>query len=544
VTARVAGAGAPIRPVAVDWGAARLTGRIETLPQQLSDWWFLLANTERVQARLAALLLAAGDRPALPPDRAGAPAPAAMPSAPAATPPAPAALPPSLAAIPRAPARAASPMAAAAPQPRETPRMAVLKGTFTDQPTRPLNAYAADPLINLFFARFFQSNAQAFMGSGYDAGMHFNYQVRTAPTMQLTAITPATQTPNTDGPPPNNMQITFERVWMQVTKQGSSTALINANVRVVGYGVLAINSGKLSIENLALIVQGHSFGDKLLTRIVQDHILPSLRSQVQGVTLPQLQGLFAQGINGQVQSADVGNYSGSGQELRIGISVPSMGGLNPAPPPSTADLTQLHTGDGTTVTALALISGDVANRLVATLAGAISLPFDKESSSAGWGYGAKGAIHASTPYLQIGDGTAQSYVRVTIDLQVGIEGFWHWTWASISVPAVNVLVDMELQSSGQRADLHLTGVEQIRVDLGNWPSVFDPVKHDIENLIDGILADFRGMISNAVRQVSVPLFSLPNAIPGTGVTAHLSFAGGGFSFYRGAVRALINIATD
>ena len=109
----------------------------------------------------------------------------------------------------------------------------------------------------------------------------------------------------------------------------------------------------------------------------------------------------------------------------------------------------------------------------------------------------------------------------------------------MSVPDSIAIVDFELETNGPGATLHLTGVEAISVTLGNWPTIFKPVENEIEALLDVVVNAFDGQISQAVNQVHVPLFSLPQSIPGTNIPANLSFAPSGLGFYEGSVQALI-----
>lgn len=420
--------------------------------------------------------------------------------------------------------------------------MATLIGTFTDTLSYPLLAYGGGDLAALFLNLFYQSNQNYFQGTGNvtEASMQYNYQATAAPT--------ATLGPQ-GGTTPHNVTINFSAIALQVYQLSNGqrgSEIINTTLPFTAYGTLGVTHGILSFTSLTVVVDSSNFGDKIIQKMVTDYVLPSMQKLLESVTLPQLQNLFGSGISGGVEAVAIIPAPNNDYVAQIGAVLSGGGNPGNADSVSFNDLAVLNNNnaDGKSATIMALVSQGTVNMLIANLLKPLKDPFDKRSKSHGWGAGARGTLYFNTPQIHVSGGRATASGRVSISLQIGVEGFGHWTWSSISVPDVNAVVDFVFESKdGINARLQLTGVESLKVDLGHWPKIFDPVKKTIEDILDAIIKDFQGLISKAVRGVNIKLFSLPDEIPGTNIKAQLSFASGGLGFYGSSVRAVINAAT-
>jgi hypothetical protein len=109
---------------------------------------------------------------------------------------------------------------------------------------------------------------------------------------------------------------------------------------------------------------------------------------------------------------------------------------------------------------------------------------------------------------------------------------------------VQATVTLQLVTSGNQASLQLTGVQNISVNLGDWPGVLEPVESAIEGILNSVVSLFQGQVSSAVSGISVNLFTLPSTLPGTSLPAQLAFAPNGLNVTGGAVQALIQVTAQ
>jgi hypothetical protein len=257
--------------------------------------------------------------------------------------------------------------------------------------------------------------------------------------------------------------------------------------------------------------------------------------------LPQVQNIFDTKLSGGVGAGTVIPDSRGDALLQAGAIVAGAWSLSSADDPSEATLEALAASSNGSAAILGMISSDTINFVLPKLIGPQSMSFDKESTSAVAGVGARGTLYITSPAISVINGSASVTANVSTTLEVGMEVLGYWTWSPMAVPDSVATVDFELETDGQSATLHLTGVESISVTLGNWPSGFQAVENAIEELLDVVVNAFDDQISGALSQVHVPLFDLPQSIPGTNIPANLSFASNGLGFYQESVQALITV---
>jgi hypothetical protein len=403
--------------------------------------------------------------------------------------------------------------------------------------SQPMTGYAGNDILNMALRLVYQREPQRFRGSGSVAaqGLQYTYQVTAAPTAVLG--------PGASGAPAHNLQFRMSAVRVVVTRTSDGRTLYDVTYPMTAYVMLGLSGGRVSISSLSITVSGG--GDAVLQQVINSFVVPSLRTSLNSIALPQAANIFGTGLSASVQAANVVPAGGGQHALRVGAAFAGRTGIGAADAPGPADLARLNGGSATNAAMLGLVSAGAVNALVSTAVGPITDTFDKRASKLGFGAGIKGTIRASTPVIAISRGLGSAKTKVSISLEAGIRvPLKGWTWVKVPVPDANVVVDMRLMTPNTRTGaVELTGVQSIKVNI-NWPSVLRPVGDLLEGLINGVLTLFRGKISAAVRGKRFNLFELPTTIPGTGIPATLSFAAGGLSFFGGSVRGLITVRTS
>jgi hypothetical protein len=174
----------------------------------------------------------------------------------------------------------------------------------------------------------------------------------------------------------------------------------------------------------------------------------------------------------------------------------------------------------------------------------LSHTFNESGSKGPFGAGIKGTIKASTPMLEIKNGSAKASTTITFSslkagIKIPIKG---WTWVDLPKPTVKLVVTHKLTSVQNKGVVELTGVDKLTVSF-NWPTVLKPVGTVLQTLLNGVLSLFKGLISQAVRGKKLQVFELPSKIPGTNIGATLSLVAGGFGYVKSSLRAIIRVKT-
>lgn len=399
----------------------------------------------------------------------------------------------------------------------------------------PLHAWGGDTLLNTVFGMYYRQNPSFFNLSQIvsELQVEFTGTTEQAPTIQLGPLDknqvvemfniahgfseghPDFVNAETLGQTPPNFSLTIEKITVSIYdySNGKRGALLaQDDFEIVSYGIFGIENQKIVLNSLTSKVNGGTDGDKpLVQKIINGYVLPSITKRVQSITLPQFQRVFGTDLNASISSVDV-----SDQVFHIYASVA------PAHLPETSGLPfAVHSGDGNLH---AFVSNVAVKALANTMLKPLHSDFHKTTGGSFSGAGIKGRISMSKPSVNISGSSASASAGISIHLQGGIKAFGVWAWVPLPVPDTDVIIDIKLGKSGEKAYIEITGVQKIHVNLGHWPSILNPVKDAIEGLLDAIVSAFRGTISSAVSGIRLELFSLPHEIPGMNVPANLTFA--------------------
>lgn len=387
-------------------------------------------------------------------------------------------------------------------------------------------AYGGNNLMNMVVRKVYASQRNRFKGSGRSGGFAYTFDVTETPVAKLV---------------PNNTTHNFE-IDMKKVAITVKGGIINFNktLPMKATGKFAISQSKLSLTQLKITTSSTSAIDQVVVGIIDSQVIPKISSALAGIPIPQLTNVFGNGLSARLQSGNVR----SGPALAVGARITGKTGVAAADAPAAARIASLNNGTATNARMIAVVSGGAVNVLIKAAVASLAHKFDERGSRAGFGAGIKGTIRATTPVLDIKNGSGKVNTTVSFSglkggVRVPIKG---WTWVSLPAPKTNVVITNTLSASGRTGIMTLTGVQSLRVSL-RWPKVLRPVEAVVKRLLNGILSLFRGKISNAVKGKKFELFALPSSIPGTSLGASLSFASGGLAYIKKSVQALVQIKT-
>lgn len=389
-------------------------------------------------------------------------------------------------------------------------------------------AYGGNNILDLTLSKVYQKYPAQFRGSGTASGFNYSFEVTKAPTATLVA-----------GVATHNIVISLANTKITVTAASGAGPGINQVLPFKAKAKLRIVGGVLSITGLTVFIDNPTGIDALIVAVINAQVVPKLQQTLNGITLPQLDKLFGSSLSPQVRTGQVI----SGPALEIGARFANVTNLGTADAPPQANITSLNNGTATNALVIGMVSDDAVNKLIKPLIPPLSDTFNKSGSIPGFGAGIKGTIRATTPVLTIVNGVGKAKTTVSVSLQAGIKvPIFGWTWKSIPVPDVEVVVNNALSTSGNKATLTLTGISSLHVEL-DWPGFLSPVESLVEGMLDAVVNLFKGKINNAVAGKKFDLFTLPSTIPGTSLGATLSFETNGLSYSKGSVKALVRVKT-
>ena len=284
----------------------------------------------------------------------------------------------------------------------------------------------------------------------------------------------------------------------------------SVGVSVVITGTFALQGQVLQFAGLKAAGVDGLLETKVAALFNKD-ILPELMKGIERIPLPDLtktlgvpvQVVDVQVLNGQVAvAAQVAG--GTGQ-----VEIPY---LPPAFPAVTAAL-----------------AGDVIN----TLAHAQFQPQTAKASDSDkgrfFGYDAEAEAGAGNPQTRIDGGQAQGTLDVWAWAKAGVEVGGVWLEPKLGVSSKVPPLGLRLVSSGSGANLdvklYLAGA--VRFDVG-LPGEIETYADEILGVIGKLGERLTGMINQALDPISIHAFTLPQGVPGTNLTANLSFATQGF----------------
>jgi len=384
-------------------------------------------------------------------------------------------------------------------------------------------AYGGNNLMNMVLARVYSTQRNKFKGVGSSGGLAYTFDVTHVPVAKLVSNRRT-----------HNLEIDLT---VAISASGGLIQFDNT-VTMKATGLLAISQSQLSLSGLNVTTSSTNLIDQVVAGVVNTQIVPAISSTLAGIPIPQLTKVLGSSLSAKLQTARVI----PGPALEAGASLVGKTGIAPADAPTVDTIARLNTGTSTNALMSVVVSAGAVNALIKEVVAPLAHTFDERASKLGFGAGIKGTIRATTPVLNVQNGsgnanTSVSFTGLKGGIRVPLKG---WTWVSLSAPKTNVVVTNALSGSGSTGLLTLTGVGSIKVVL-NWPTLLKPVEALVKGLLNGILSLFRGTISNAVKGRKFELFKLPATIPGTNLAANLSFASGGLAYFKRSVQAVVRI---
>jgi hypothetical protein len=426
----------------------------------------------------------------------------------------------------------------------------------------PLYAYGDSNLLTLYFDLFYQSEPKFFNISQVIPVLEakFSSLAGAAPSVQLNPISPqefadmynqsnalAADHPHflkfsTDQRAPHNFSLTFDAVKIEIYdyKNGQQGSLIvSETFQITVYGLFSIYNEKLSMSGLTSKVTGGSGGDKpLVKKILDGYLLPGFAKRVQAVELPQFQDIFGTQLRAEIANVRIVEDlfyiyltidRSSAAEIDLGKGFDT-------------EAQQLEKSSVDSAVLTAAVTSGAVNTVVNALYSPITHSFKEKKSGSFGGAGVKGSFTMGKPFITIIGSSASASARVYMDVKGGIKLFWDWTWVSLPVPTSIVNISLSLTQSADRKTgfIRLTGVNDIKVNIGGWPSILKPIRKIIDDLLNRIANSFKGIINRALSGTQIELFTLPGEIPGTNIKANLSFDR--LAFMNSGVQALTRIS--
>jgi len=390
----------------------------------------------------------------------------------------------------------------------------------------PLKAYAGNNLMNMVATQAHSRLRNKFKGSGTAQGFSYTYDIQEAPVVSLV--------PNNSA---HNLLFDLKKVNLKASGQGLNFV---KDLRIQATAKLAMSNGILSLTKLKVLQPPAAGLDRLIVDLINLQVLPKIATALALIEVPQLTDVFGKGLSAALRTADVV----TGPALEVGARITGKTGLSAADAPTTAEKTQLNNGSASDAQMIAVVSDSALNVLLKTAVGPLSHTFNESGSKGPFGAGIKGTIKASTPVLAVKNGSAKASTTITFSslkagIKIPIKG---WTWVDLPKPTVQLVVTHKLTSVQNKAMVELTGVDKLTVSF-NWPTVLQPVGAVLQALLNGVLALFKGLISNAVSGKKLSVFELPSKIPGTSIGATLSLVAGGFGYVKSSLRAIVRVKT-
>lgn len=375
--------------------------------------------------------------------------------------------------------------------------------------------FANQPLFNSLLARYISANASAFSGSIEMKllKLEFVFGLDGPPTAELA--------PQAGG---GNLALHFDQVSLHVHDyvDGKRGALKNSiPVKVTVTGTLGLNGQNLGLTGLKASGSGRL--DERAAKIMNDIMIPEFQKQVANIPLPDFKGVVGLPVsltalevrNNQVQVfAQIGNAGGT----------PTFPSANPSFPAITA-----------------AISSGVINQLASSkFPGANESVKDGHSGWAG-AWEASANATARNPQVHITNSRGYGTIDVSAGASAGVNpGHLGWVRPGVNVGITTPPLDLRLVQTGggkkMTVKVYMNG--NLGMDFGLPPA--------LKPFADAILGAFRPLvtlITNAINsgldQINIEAFTLPNKLPGTDLSANLTFQD--VRFQGNSVVAVINV---
>ncbi|MFD2610900.1 hypothetical protein [Paenibacillus gansuensis] len=373
-------------------------------------------------------------------------------------------------------------------------------------------------LFNLLLSKYTDSNKQDFGGNKIVdvLQMEMVYGLQGPPTVSFSQD------------PSGGIKISFLFSQMQLQlfeyrngERGNLQGTYQVPVTVTG--LLALKGSAFTMTNLEAVPAAVGSLDEKVAKLFNEQIVPQFQKQMSSVPLPDLGKVIG------VPIAMQGLYLENGA-LHLQAQAGGSGGNAVLPP-------EPETG---AVIAVAIASDFIHDMAASGFPGASAHAGAKKSKS-GFGYDGEARASADQTNVWIADGAGYGTLRVSASAKGGIEVFGKWVEPDISVsthtPALNLKLITDHTAHKAIAKVSMDG--SVSFDFG-LPGVLEKAADSILSLIKPLAGEITNAINAGLDQVNITMFTLPEQVPGTDLSAGLNFRQLGF--YGNSAYAVIEIA--
>lgn len=399
-----------------------------------------------------------------------------------------------------------------------------------------IKAYGGNNLLNLAIKKFYTTNRSKFKGNGKSDGYTYTYDISEMPVANLL---------------PNETVKNFEIVMNNVviTAKGNNVN-INNNIKLVALCKLAIVKKtsetvlgqiidylipkyELSLKILKIVSPSTNIIDQIIVGILNSQVIPKINDTLKELQIPQIIRLFGSNLSARLKTFQVIQ----GPAFEVGATLVGKTNLGEANYP-TANINALNIGNNS-----ALVVGTISSQAINTIIKEIILPFEQNFRKTKGKGGLKGKLKVEFNSLEIKNNDC------LIDLSVSINKFQggiylpivDWEWFSLPSQKINLKILNKLSVNGNAALLTLTDLTEFKMSI-NWPTSLKLVKTILSSLLESEIKSFiKSEIKKQIISKKIEIFKLPSTIPGTNLSASLTFEKNGLEYYNSSLKALVKI---
>jgi hypothetical protein len=357
--------------------------------------------------------------------------------------------------------------------------------------------FANEALFNLLLSRYVSANPGALSG------------IQPVPLIDVEFVFSGNGAPTTDlAPQPDGGNIGIHvplllKVFSMRTNPHTLQKTVPINVRVSG--TLALQGQTLGLTGLTATGEGGTL-DARAAEMFNALVVPTISRAVASIPMPDLTKVI--GVPVQVEDVEVVNR-------QVAVSARVAGGsgqlaITPTPFEDPA--------------VTAAISGDAINALARAQFQPVVAPVGGPHTTAGFGYDAEAEAGADNPRVQIAGGQAEGTIDVWASAKAGVEVAGTWIRPSVNVSSRVPPLGLRLATDSSRANLnvkvYLNGT--VHFDFG-LPSELQKYADDILSVLGTLDDAITAKINDALSPISIRAFTLPSTVPGTNLSASLSF---------------------
>ena len=408
-----------------------------------------------------------------------------------------------------------------------------------------VQAYGDSKLLNLFFQWLYQLEPSYFNFSEVVSWLKAEYAIaiKSPPVIQLGTVETANIKPGGKNWHRPNFLLRYKSIELAIYKHQnrercSLISSVTFDISLDGYFI--IQNNKIAVNSLtSKVTSGGFIENPLLENILQNYAFPVLEKQIRNIDLPQFQNLFSSQLNLQITDIAV---------IRDILSIQTTitndkTSKNNYQENSDYQIIYLpKTSDDSSILAITA-NAEAINLLIDAFLPPLSKNFAEINGDDLTAIGLKASIEMGKPTISIQGNNATGTANLSTYIQGGIKLLGTWNWMAIPIPDTQLTLSLgvEKDSQGKTGFLKFTSVDKLNISLENIPNIPEPEQQALISLFKEILRSFKIFIDSELSQVKIPLFELPNTVPGTDIKANLKFHD--FSLVNSRIQALIRVSS-